>query len=161
MAAAKFHCPGEKIELWPESHSVLWHHRVRHDGALSPQTVGGRMVRSIAFGVALILGAGSIATAQTADEQALCKDDAFRVCSHTIPDRDRTFQCMVANKDSLSPGCRTVMARLLPPDPPPQKSTTQRRRTALSKPATTDPAAEKPATSRSRKGPINLNPPGR
>ncbi len=88
---------------------------------LSPQTVGGRMVRSIAFGVALILGAGSIATAQTADEQAVCKDDAFRVCSHTIPDRDRTFQCMVANKDSLSPGCRTVMARLLPPDPPAAK----------------------------------------
>jgi hypothetical protein len=119
------------------------------------------MVRSIAFGIALILGAGSIAIAQTADEQAVCKDDAFRVCSHTIPDRDRTFQCMVANKDALSPGCRTVMARLLPPDPPAQKATTQRRRTALSKPATTDPAVEKPSTSRSRKGPINLNPPSR
>jgi hypothetical protein len=119
------------------------------------------MVRSIAFGVALTLGAGTIAIAQTADEQAACKDDAFRVCSQTIPDRDRTFQCMVANKDALSPGCRAVMARLLPPDPAPQKATTQRRRTAFSRSATSDPAPEKPSTSRSRKGPLNLNPPGR
>ena len=119
------------------------------------------MVRSIAFGVALTLGAGTIAIAQTADEQALCKDDAFRVCSHTIPDRDRTFQCMVANKDALSPGCRTVMARLLPPDPAPQKATPQRRPAAFSRSAARDPAAEKPSTSRSRKGPLNLNPPSR
>ena len=40
--------------------------------------------------------------AQSAEDQAACQDDAFRVCSHTIPDRERTFQCMIAKKDALS-----------------------------------------------------------
>src|SRR5262245_28136311 len=83
-----------------------------------PQTVGGRMIRSIALGVVLVLGLAPIAAAQTPDDEAACKDDAFRVCSQTIPDRERTFQCMIANKDVLSPACRTVIARFLPPDPP-------------------------------------------
>ena len=29
-------------------------------------------------------------------------NDAFRVCSHTIPDRSRTIACMVQNKSQLS-----------------------------------------------------------
>jgi hypothetical protein len=112
------------------------------------------MFRIIALGVVLVLGAATSATAQTADEQAMCKDDAFRLCQHTIPDRERTFQCMIQNKDALSPGCRTVMARLLPPDPPPQK----RKPAALSRSASTDPDGEKPTRSR-KGGPLNLNPP--
>ena len=94
------------------------------------------MLRSVVFGTALVLGLASHAAAQSADDQALCQDDAFRVCSHTIPDRERTFQCMVANREALSAGCRGVMARLLPPEP-----------------------AQKAAAPRSKKGgPINLNP---
>ena len=73
------------------------------------------------------LGTATLAAAQTAEEQALCQDDAFRLCSQTIPDRERTFQCMVANKDSLSSGCRAVMARLLAPDAS-SKSATRRLR---------------------------------
>jgi hypothetical protein len=99
------------------------------------------MMRSSAFGIAFMLGAANIATAQTADDQAACKDDAFRVCSHTIPDRERTFQCMIANKDALSPDCRTVIARSLPPDPAPQKASAPRAKKG--------------------QGPLNLNPPGR
>ena len=96
------------------------------------------MVRQIALGVALALGAIGMAAAQTAEDQAACQDDAFRVCSHTIPDRERTFQCMIVNKDALSAQCRTVIARSLPPDPPPQKA----------------------AAPRAKKGhgPVNLNP---
>jgi hypothetical protein len=94
------------------------------------------MFRSAALGTVLMLGVTGLAIAQTAEEQAACQDDAFRVCQHTIPDRERTFQCMVANRDSLSAGCRAVMARLLPPDP-----SSQKRRPA------------------SVKGPVNLNPP--
>jgi hypothetical protein len=96
------------------------------------------MLRSVVFGTAVVLGFTSFAIAQSADDQALCQDDAFRVCSHTIPDRERTFQCMVANREALSAGCRGVMARLLPPEPAPQK------------------AAAAPRTKKG--GPINLNP---
>src|SRR3954453_2690233 len=49
------------------------------------------------------------AIAQTAEEQNLCMNDAFRVCSHTIPDRGRTVACMVQNKSKLSSGCQMVM----------------------------------------------------
>jgi hypothetical protein len=86
------------------------------------------MFRSVAFGTALVLGFTSLAAAQSADEQALCTDDAFRVCSHTIPDRERTFQCMVANRESLSAGCRGVMAKLLPPEPASQKAAQRARK---------------------------------
>jgi hypothetical protein len=101
------------------------------------------MIRSVAFGVAVILGTTVLAAAQSADEQALCKDDAFRICSATIPDRERTFECMIANKDLLSPACRTVMARFLPPDPP-QK--TKRARKAQGQ------------GQKQGQGPVNLSP---
>ena len=79
------------------------------------------MGRSLAFAIAVMLGATTMAAAQTSEEQAACQDDAFRLCSQTIPDRERTFQCMITNKDVLSPGCRAVIARSLP-DPTPQKT---------------------------------------
>src|SRR5262245_16315718 len=95
------------------------------------------MLRSVVLGTALVLGFTNLAAAQSADDQALCQDDAFRVCGHTIPDRERTFQCMVANREALSAGCRGAMARLLPPEP---------ARKAASSP-------------RSKKGgPVDLNP---
>jgi hypothetical protein len=96
------------------------------------------MLRSVAFGFALMLGAAGMATAQTAEDQAACQDDAFRVCSHTIPDRERTFQCMIARRDTLSAACRAVIARSLPSDSPSQK------------------AASAPRTKKG--GPIDINP---
>ena len=95
------------------------------------------MIRSAALVVALVLSCAGTAAAQSAEDQAACQDDAFRVCSHTIPDRERTFQCMIAQKDALSPACRTVIARSLP-EATPQK------------------AASAPRTKKG--GPINLNP---
>lgn len=62
--------------------------------------------------LAVILTAGvlsSAAFAQSAQEQQLCMDDAFKVCGHTIPDRTRTIACMVQNKSSLSSACQMVM----------------------------------------------------
>jgi hypothetical protein len=92
------------------------------------------MVRSLALGIAVVLGAATMASAQTAEEQAACQDDAFRHCSQTIPDRERTFQCMIANKDNLSPGCRAVIAKSLPD------------------------SAQKTARSKKGQGPANLKP---
>ncbi len=64
--------------------------------------------------LAVILTAGLLSTpvfAQSNEEQQLCMNDAFRVCSHTIPDRGRTFACMVQNKSQLSTGCQGVMEK--------------------------------------------------
>ncbi len=85
------------------------------------------MIRSIAFGVAVVLGSASLAAAQSADEQAACKDDAFRICPHAIPDRDRVLQCFMANRDAVSPACRAVLAQYFPPEPAPKKTTTPRK----------------------------------
>ena len=85
------------------------------------------MIRSIAFGVAVVLGSAGLAAAQSADEQAACKDDAFRICPHAVPDRDRVLQCFMANRDAVSPACRAVLAQYFPPEPAPKKTTTPRK----------------------------------
>jgi len=73
------------------------------------------MQNRIALAAALTVGLLSTAAlAQTAEEQQLCMDDAFRVCSATIPDRNRTIACMVANKSQLSSGCQMVMDKYAP-----------------------------------------------
>jgi len=54
------------------------------------------------------------ALAQTAQEQQACMNDAFRVCSATIPDRNRTIACMVQNKAQLSAACQVVMDKYAP-----------------------------------------------
>jgi hypothetical protein len=96
------------------------------------------MFKQLALGAALASVATGMAAAQSADDQAACQDDAFRVCSQTIPDRERTFQCMITNKDVLSVACRAAIARYLPPDPTPQKTAAPRARKG--------------------NGPVNLNP---
>jgi hypothetical protein len=67
--------------------------------------------------LAVILTAGvlsSAAYAQSSQEQQLCMDDAFKVCGHTIPDRNRTIACMVQNKSRLSSACQMVMDKYSP-----------------------------------------------
>ena len=66
------------------------------------------MLNRIALAAVLAV-ISTAAIAQTSEEQQLCMDDAFRVCSATIPDRTRTIACMVANKSQLSAGCQGVM----------------------------------------------------
>jgi hypothetical protein len=85
------------------------------------KTIGGDMIRSIAFGIAVALSAATLAVAQTQDEQDACKDDALRVCGDAIPDRDQVARCLNFKKDQISQACRTVIARYFP-DPVPQKA---------------------------------------
>jgi hypothetical protein len=68
----------------------------------------------VILGVALAM-LSTAAIAQSADEQNLCMNDAFRVCSHAIPDRGRTTACMVQNKAKLSAGCQMVMDKYATP----------------------------------------------
>jgi hypothetical protein len=69
-----------------------------------------RIILSVAFAML-----STAAIAQSAEEQNLCMNDAFRVCSHTIPDRGRTVACMVENKAKLSSGCQMVMDKYATP----------------------------------------------
>jgi hypothetical protein len=62
------------------------------------------------------------AVAQTAQEQQACMNDAFRVCSATIPDRNRTIACMVQHKAELSAACQMVMAKYAPAQPAPAQT---------------------------------------
>ena len=71
---------------------------------------------TLALAVALTtLSTGAIA--QSAEDQQACMNDAFRVCSATIPDRNRTIACMVQHKAELSQACQMVMAKHSPAQP--------------------------------------------
>jgi len=60
---------------------------------------------------AMMLGMMSAAHAYTAEQQQLCTDDAFRLCSSDIPDVDRVTACMTRHKAELSAACRSVFGR--------------------------------------------------
>lgn len=69
--------------------------------------------------VASLMVSCSAAHAQgyTADQQALCTDDAFRLCSSAIPDVDRVTACMVQKQAQLSPGCAQFFRPVAQPVP--------------------------------------------
>lgn len=82
----------------------------------------------------LMLGMISTAHAYTAEQQQLCTDDAFRLCSSEIPDVDRVTACMVKHKAELSPACKSVMG------PAPSEA----RATPVTNSSTTQVKAAKP-----------------
>lgn len=69
--------------------------------------------------VAMLMAGYGAAHAQgyTANEQALCTDDAFRLCSSAIPDVDRVTACMVRKQAQLSPGCAQFFRPVAQPVP--------------------------------------------
>jgi hypothetical protein len=105
----------------------------------------------ITLAVALTVASLSTgALAQTNQEQQACMNDAFRVCSATIPDRNRTIACMVANKAQLSAACQVVMDKYAPGGdvsqmasaaPAPARTTT---RNASMKPVKTATVTQRP-----------------
>jgi hypothetical protein len=70
-----------------------------------------RVTLAVAFTVATM---STAAIAQSNEDQQACMNDAFRVCSATIPDRARTTACMVQNKSQLSAACQVVMDKYAP-----------------------------------------------
>jgi len=44
------------------------------------------------------------------EEEQACAGDAFRLCSHMIPDIPKITACMEAKKDQLSPKCARMFA---------------------------------------------------
>ena len=51
------------------------------------------------------------ASAQSQEDQNACMNDAFNVCGHAIPDRERVGACLAQNINRISPACRMVMQR--------------------------------------------------
>jgi hypothetical protein len=82
----------------------------------------------------LVLAMVSTAHAYTAEQQQLCTDDAFRLCSSEIPDVDRVTACMVKHKTELSPACKSVFG------PAPSEA----RATPTTNSGTTEVKASKP-----------------
>ena len=115
------------------------------------------MNRTLAIAVTLAT-LSTAAVAQTAQEQQACMNDAFRVCSATIPDRNRTIACMVQNKAQLSAACQAVMAKYAPAEPAPVQTAVAAPRTTM--PIRTKNAAMKPvktAVAAQRPGkPLNI-----
>jgi hypothetical protein len=77
------------------------------------------MMTKLGFGKLLVATAMtfafvSAANAYTQEQEAMCTNDAFRVCSSEIPDVERVTACMVRNKSQLSAGCRAVMDATAP-----------------------------------------------
>ena len=64
----------------------------------------------------------SAANAYTQEQEAMCTNDAFRVCSSEIPDIARVTACMHRNKSQLSAGCRAVMDASAPAQAAPSAS---------------------------------------
>jgi hypothetical protein len=67
------------------------------------------------LGVGLLIGSWIIhgpACAQeyrgSAQQQAACTPDVWRLCSNEIPDVNRIVACLQQNTPRLSPGCRAV-----------------------------------------------------
>lgn len=71
----------------------------------------------IPLAVALFALAPVGAPAETQEEQQACMNDAFNVCGHAIPDRDRVAACLAENLSRISNECRTVMLRYSKPEP--------------------------------------------
>jgi hypothetical protein len=51
------------------------------------------------------------AIAYTQADADACTPDAMRLCQNAIPDANRVAQCLMANKQQLSPACTNVFNR--------------------------------------------------
>jgi hypothetical protein len=68
-----------------------------------------RLASAGAFAVSLFAATASHAFSPEA--QQMCSGDAFRLCSSEIPNVSKITACMMKQRASLSPGCRTIMDR--------------------------------------------------
>lgn len=70
-------------------------------------------VRCVGMIARVALVAAMAASAQPAAAESpreACTNDAFRLCSDTIPDVERTKACLARNRANLSAPCKTAFA---------------------------------------------------
>jgi hypothetical protein len=86
-----------------------WAHDMR---IAQMKNVRGEFIRfaaAIAFGLLSVVSVGiSISPAAAQTSREACTHDAFRLCSDTIPDVERTKACLARNRANLSPLCKVA-----------------------------------------------------
>jgi hypothetical protein len=65
----------------------------------------------LAFALSLSTLSATESFAFSAEAQAMCTGDAFRLCSADIPNIPKITACMFKHRAQLSVGCRNVMNR--------------------------------------------------
>ena len=65
----------------------------------------------LAFALAISAVSSTQSFAFSAEAQAQCTGDAFKLCSSEIPNIPKITACMFKHRSELSPGCRSVMDR--------------------------------------------------
>jgi len=65
----------------------------------------------LAFAVSIASLSSTSSFAFSSEAQAQCTGDAFRLCSSEIPNVSKITACMMRQRSSLTPGCRSVMDR--------------------------------------------------
>lgn len=99
----------------------------------------GKLLVATAMTLAMV----SAADAYTQEQEAMCTNDAFRVCGSEIPDVQRVTACMMRNKSQLSAGCRAAMDASAPA--PAASATYQPVAGKVSKPTSLTPPKAKRA----------------
>jgi hypothetical protein len=66
---------------------------------------------ALAFAASISAVSSTASFAFSAEAQAQCTGDAFRLCSDEIPNIPKITACMFKHRAELSTGCRTVMDR--------------------------------------------------
>jgi hypothetical protein len=69
-----------------------------------------RNLSAVAF-IIVMIAAPLPALAYTQEDADACTPDAMRLCQNAIPDAGRVAQCLVQNKQQLSPACAGVFSR--------------------------------------------------
>ena len=76
-----------------------------------------RKLRQAGLVLAIAFTASAVYTGQgfafSAEAQAQCTGDAFKLCSSEIPNIPKITACMIKHKAELSAGCRSVMDKEL------------------------------------------------
>jgi hypothetical protein len=67
-----------------------------------------RFMAMIAFGMMTAAMPGYLRPAAAETAREACTHDAFRLCSASIPDVERTKACLAKNRTSLSPLCKSA-----------------------------------------------------
>ncbi len=67
------------------------------------------LVAALAVGLVSPLALGGAAYAQSADDQAACREDAIKHCRAAVGKQDDMKKCLVSNKEKLSAACKKVV----------------------------------------------------
>ena len=97
----------------PISYSQIMGTKSRCNRCHSEPQTGVHVMRkwsAVAF-VIIMMTAPLPALAYTQEDADACTPDAMRLCQNAIPDASRVAQCLVQNKQQLSPACTGVFNR--------------------------------------------------